>query len=74
MDPRTRSAHRLTFTGSVTSTASKLWGSGWVKRKSKIAAPLRPHPATVCPFAMHHSASARPRPRVTPVMTMFIAA
>ena len=69
----TRSAQRLTFTGSVTSTASKLFGSGWVNLKSNMAGPLLPQPTTVWPLAMYHSASARPRPRVTPVMTIFMS-
>src|ERR1035438_8330312 len=44
--PRTRSTHRPTFTAWVTSTASKLCGSGCVNRRSKIAGPFLPQPAT----------------------------
>ena len=45
----------------------------WVsKRRSKIASPLVPHPKTVWPPAMNSRASARPKPRVTPVITIFI--
>ena len=43
-------------------------------RRSKISVPLRPQPMTVWPSAINFLANAKPSPRVTPVIKIFMGA
>jgi hypothetical protein len=65
-----RAAHGSTWLSKATSMAPKSCGGRKRSRKFSMMSRFCPQPSTVCPSSMNFSASASPRPRVTPVMTM----
>src|SRR6266404_3466678 len=62
-------AHAFTSSSKEISTASRSWAPSNSLRSDLISFSVRPHPATVYPNRANSMAIARPKPRVTPVIT-----